>query len=60
MPATRWELPYNLQEAVDSGALSMWEASTIEDCSLASPEEDVVSLPQRLWLLESELPALGH
>jgi hypothetical protein len=63
MSASLWELPENLQSAVEAGALSMQEASAMEDCNLLDPELAEVPLPrslwtaaQRLYLHESEMP----
>jgi hypothetical protein len=66
MSACQWPLPDNLQSAVDQGALSMWEASCLEDCDLMTLEELVVvpmelhEAVMRLYLLEAEVPALMH
>ena len=63
MSASLWPLPEHLQVAVEQGALSVREASEMEDCSLSSQQE-WVTLPShlnqaaiRLWLLEMESPA---
>jgi hypothetical protein len=49
MSATSWSLPDNLQDAVDIGAISIAEASAIEDASLEYPELETVVLPLALW-----------
>jgi hypothetical protein len=44
-----WEFPAEMQEAIDSGAITLAEASAMEDVGLSRPDQDMVMLPKELW-----------
>jgi hypothetical protein len=59
MPAQQWHLPDQLQQAWELGALSLLQASQLEDLFLSSPSGQWLEFPphlaqhlQRLSLLE--------
>jgi hypothetical protein len=54
MPANSYELPWNLLEAVQAGALSMQEAQSLDDYWVMLTEGDHF-LPQSLWPVAQKL-----